>query len=243
MPDPSHAEGQAVFVASFGNEIEEVIRTNENIQAPRVTRIGVKDFSRRVPGEDTGSRSFFAGKIALGVVVFDVPADSRLRRERYVIVEVEIAAEGRDPLKLPTHALLEGFNLDQRRTRNHHEHRIAIGEVDGCAVEMVRQVGAAWTPCLPAGTEHEVIHDELTAAVEQIDQGHFSVRGIEFVPLLHLFPRQSAPLAAQRIAQASKFLLFVQKLFARRKPFRMRDDGWVNCVECAASHDDPPWLG
>ena len=74
MADPGHGEGQAVFVAAFGDEIEKVIRTDQNIQSPRIAGIGMKDFARRILGEDAGSRSLFAGELALGVVVVDLAA-------------------------------------------------------------------------------------------------------------------------------------------------------------------------
>src|SRR5258708_16375289 len=104
MSDPRHGEGQAVFVAALGDEIEEVIRADQNIQSPRIAGIGMKDFARRILGEDAGTRTFFAGELAHGVVVVDLAAGPLLRREGNVIVEIEIAAEGRDPLKLPAHA-------------------------------------------------------------------------------------------------------------------------------------------
>ena len=93
MADPGHAEGQAVFVAALGDEIENVIRTHQNIQAPRIAGIGMKDFARRILGKDAGPRPFFAGELAHGVVVVDLAAGPLLRREGNVIVEIEIAAE------------------------------------------------------------------------------------------------------------------------------------------------------
>ena len=36
MADPGHGEGQAIFVAALGDEIEEVIRADQNIQSPRI---------------------------------------------------------------------------------------------------------------------------------------------------------------------------------------------------------------
>jgi hypothetical protein len=106
-----------------------------------------------------------------------------------VIVEIEIAAEGRDPLKLPAHAFLEGFDLVERSARNHRERGIAIGQVHGRTVEMIRHVRTAWAALLPAWTEHEVVHNELAAAIEKIGQRYLALARIEFIPLLYPFPR------------------------------------------------------
>ena len=51
---------------------------------------------------------------------------------------------------------------------------------------------------------------------------------IKFIPLLYLFPGQSAALAAQFIAQAGELFLFGQELAAGGKPFHMRNDVWVS---------------
>lgn len=218
MADPGHAEGQTVFVAPFGDKIEEVIRAHQNVQSPRIAGIGMKDFARRILGEDAGTRTFFAGELALGVVVLHLASGLFFRREGNVIVKIEIASERRDPLKLPAHALLEGFDLGERRARNHRERGVAIGQVRGRAVEMIRHLRAAWATRLPAGAEHEVVHNELAAAAEKIGPRYFALGRIKFITLLDLFPRQGAALAAQFIAQAGELFLFFQELAARGQP-------------------------
>src|SRR5271170_2430279 len=96
---PRHGERQAVFVAALGDEIEKVVRPHQNIQSSRIAGIRMKDLARRIPGEDAGSRALFAGELFRGVVVVDLTAGLLLRCEGNVVVEIEIAAEGRDPLK------------------------------------------------------------------------------------------------------------------------------------------------
>ena len=53
----------------------------------------MKDFARRILGENACSWTFFAREFALGVVVFDFSAGSFFRRERHMIVEIKVAAE------------------------------------------------------------------------------------------------------------------------------------------------------
>src|ERR1700749_290864 len=113
-----------------------------------------------------------------------------------MIVEVEIAAKLRDPLKLPAHGPLEGFDLAYWSARNHHQRRVAIGEVHGGAVKMIRPERTAWAALFPPRTQHEVIHEELPAAAEKIGQRYLSPCRIECIWLLYLFPGQSAALAA-----------------------------------------------
>src|SRR5271154_4236285 len=135
----------------------------------------MKDLARRILGKDAGSRSLFAGELANTVVVVDLAAGLLLRRKGNVVVEVEIAGEGRDPLKLPAHALLEGFDLGQRSARNRHQRGVAIGEGYGSAVEMIRHVRTAGATRLPAWAEHEVVDNKLAAAVEKIGQHYLAL--------------------------------------------------------------------
>src|SRR5450631_2595431 len=135
----------------------------------------MKNFARSILGEDTGPWSFFAGELFLDVVVFDLAAGLFFRRKRNVIGEIEIAAKGRHPMKPPAHALFEGFDFGERSTRRYHKRGIAIGKVNGRTVKMICQVRAAWAALLPAGTKHEVVHNELAAAVEKIGQRYLAL--------------------------------------------------------------------
>jgi hypothetical protein len=75
--------------------------------------------SREVRERKTGS--FPVGPSRHGVVVVNLAVGLLLRRRGNVLVEVEITLERRDPLKLPAHALLEGFDFGQPSVRNHYE--------------------------------------------------------------------------------------------------------------------------
>ena len=92
------------------------------------------------------------------------------------------------------------------------------------AIEMIGQIGAAFATLLPAWTEHEMINDQLTAAVEQIGQCFFAIRALEHVLLVDLDHWQLAPRCAQRISLAREFLFQSQQIFPRHEPFLFRYD-------------------
>ena len=66
---------------------------------------------------------------------------------------------------------------------------IALRQMNGGAVEMVGQERAARAALLPARTEHEVIDDQLAAAVEQVGQRLLATGSVEHIGLVDLDPR------------------------------------------------------
>src|SRR5438132_13469088 len=63
------------------------------------------------------------------------PADGSVSVRKIVI---EVVLQRRDPLEAPSHPLLEALDLRQRRARDRNEADVALIEVDGDAVEIVR---------------------------------------------------------------------------------------------------------
>jgi hypothetical protein len=68
------------------------------------------------------------------------------------------------------------------------------------------------------GTEHEVVDEQLSAALEQIEQGRLAVRALEDVGLVDENPRQPAAVGGERIACARGFLFPGEQLVASRLP-------------------------
>src|SRR5436190_2028152 len=99
-----------------------------------------------------------------------------------------------------------------------------MGEVDGHPVKMIGKIRAARAALFPAGTEHEVIDDELATAFEQFGERLFAARAVEYVVLVNLDPGQFAPPPAQLVAGAGELLLGDEMRLARSKPFVLRDD-------------------
>ena len=52
-------------------------------------------------------------------------------------IEIEVAAGGRYPLDMPSHALFEGFDFRQRSTRHGNVADIALLEMDKDAVDVI----------------------------------------------------------------------------------------------------------
>ena len=73
-------------------------------------------------------------------------------------------------------------------------------------------------PAFHTGFEEGAVNDQLTAAVEQVEQARLSLRPVEFVFLLHGHPRHSPALRCQRVTGPGQLLLFNEKLLARSFP-------------------------
>jgi hypothetical protein len=131
---------------------------------------------------------------------------------------IEVIAGGRQPLEAPAHALPEGLNLCERRARDRDESHVALGEVNGRAIEMIRQQRAARAALLPAWSEHEVVDDQLAAPVEQVGERLLAGRALEDVSLLDLDPGQLASERAQPVALSGELLLLPQEPLARGDP-------------------------
>jgi hypothetical protein len=91
-------------------------------------------------------------------------------------------------------------------------------EMPVCAIEMVRQIRAALAPFFPIGTKHEVINNQLTAAIEEIRQSLLAVCSIENVLLFHLNPWQFAPMAAHFVTQSCQLFFPRQQILACDEP-------------------------
>src|ERR1700752_5234419 len=101
-----------------------------------------------------------------------------------MIVAIEIIGVRRDPREAPTHTRLERSDLLDRRSRYHRQRDVSCGEVRNASVEMIGQQRATWASFRPAGTKHEVVHDELAFAGEQIGEGYLAVPTVEHIVLL-----------------------------------------------------------
>src|SRR5438105_1719684 len=101
-------------------------------------------------------------------------------------------------------------------------------EVHESALDMVDFERAADAALLPAGTEHEMLDDQLAAAVEQVGERLLALRTIEHIGLFDLDPWQVAPLRAQLVAQTGEFLFLGQMRLARGQPLLSRDNPMVH---------------
>ena len=79
-------------------------------------------------------------------------------------------------------------------------------------------------PAVHAGLEERAVDDQLTAAVEQVEQARLALGPVELVLLLHRQPRHPPTLGGQRVTGARQLLLLHEQLLARSLPLLGRHD-------------------
>src|SRR4029077_20268993 len=173
------------LVASLRSAVEPLVHTPETVQSPRIGRVGVVDDalleSERAHArplarvcERVGSAGgceldddwrwgcCFVHRVAAALVVLiDGSRALLLLDERDVKVEVELAVERGDPGKGPSHSTLVGLQLREWRQRHRRKCDVVVRQMDGEAVEPVRDRRAGGAPSLEVGPEHEVVDEEL----------------------------------------------------------------------------------
>src|SRR5688572_3224032 len=92
-------------------------------------------------------------------------------------------------------------------------------EVDGEAVEPVRDRGAGRTARLVVGPEHEVVDEELRAPSEQICQRGAPFIRLESVLLVDPNPRQLLTSPCQLVAAPRQLLFRLEQFLPACKPF------------------------
>src|SRR6266567_3920300 len=74
------------------------------------------------------------------------------------------------------------------------------------------------------GLEEGAIDDQLTAALEQIEQANFTLGSVELIFLVHSLPRHPPAFGGQRITRAGQGLLLHEELLPRSLPLLLRHD-------------------
>src|ERR1700729_1777201 len=83
-------------------------------------------------------------------------------------------------------------------------------------------------PAKHTGLEESAIEDQLTAALEQIEQAYLALGSIKIVFLVHSHPRHPTAFGCQRITRAGEGLLLNEQLLTRSLPLLLRHDS--GCV-------------
>src|SRR6266849_4982805 len=147
----------------------------------------------------------------------------------HVEVVVEVASLRRIPREGPAHPLPEWLDLADRCPRHRSERGIVRVQV-GQGTDAVGLVGADRTPLVPGRVEHEVLHDELGPALEQIKEAGFAVRAFEDVVLLDSDGRHLAAPARDLLESAHGLLLGGLQLLTCGYPLGGRDDSWTHLL-------------
>ena len=75
--------------------------------------------------------------------------------------------------------------------------------------------------------EHEVIDDQLPAAVEEVFETQLAVRAVEAIVLFDLHHGEPASLGIHGVVMPGQFLLVSEELPALAEPFGLRHDRWM----------------
>src|SRR5205807_2284760 len=103
------------------------------------------------------------------------------------------------------------------------------------SVELIAQVRAPRAGAeLVIGPEHDVVGEELRAAVEELGERPLPVLGVELVVLLHRDPGELTALLGHALAELGVLGLELRKLIASRLPFLAGSD-------LVRGHLSPPW--
>ena len=104
------------------------------------------------------------------------------------------------------------------------QRRVACVQVAQVAARLSITNVHARAAVIPARVEHEVVDDELTPALEQVEQPGLTFGAVEDVLLVDLDHRQLAALSVHRVALAGELLLMGQQLLAGHEPLVSRHD-------------------
>ena len=114
----SHPEGSApAFISALGCQIQVVIVDVQFVVSPVVARIAVKNGAALILVEHAVPFALGSLRILYLEVVESVFLCELFRRERYVVVEIEIRIARREPLEIPAHPLLVRRQLARRIRR------------------------------------------------------------------------------------------------------------------------------
>ncbi len=223
VPDPRLRPFQAVLVSPLGSQVEEVVGGVQEVDPPRVARVGVKDGAPAVLVERAHSLTVRHIHFRFRKVVEHRSTPGFLRGEGRLIVVVEISRERGHPLEAPSHSLLERLDLGQRCPRDDDEAHVAVIEMNVDAAEIVGPERTVRTPLVPVRAEHEVVDDELAPFPEELDEGLLAAGLVEDIGLLDPLPRELAALPVQVVTQPREFLFSRQERRSRRQPFFVRN--------------------
>jgi hypothetical protein len=82
----------------------------------------------------------------------------------------------------------ESLDLRERRARAHHDRDVACVDVRRGAVDVIGDERATHAAFLLTRGEHEVVHDQLAATVEEIGERLLSIQAVEEIRLLDTHP-------------------------------------------------------
>src|SRR2546430_3104645 len=116
------------------------------------------------------------------------------------------------------------LDLGQRHVRHGHPGDVVLGQPgqprDGY---VVRQPGAS-RAVVVRPVVHELVDDQLSPTLEQVEQGLRALRRVEDVPIVEPDHREAPPPRGERVLRAGDFLLGLEQLVSGLLPLAGRND-------------------
>jgi hypothetical protein len=84
--------------------------------------------------------------------------------------------------------------------------------------DVANQLRAAWATVLPAWIKHEMVDNQLTAPIEEVEQASLAVWTLEEILLVKLDHRQPATFSIEPVSRMGGFLFLDEQLFASNEP-------------------------
>src|SRR5580704_1512175 len=205
-----------------------MMRAQQHVEPAGIRGVCEEDVAAFILQENAETWKLFAYVSTVGrdrsEVVVDLPLVDLLLRERDVEVEVEIAAEGRDPFEVPAHARLVRENLGERCARDGYDRHVVVGEVLSRSVDVLGLEGAAGTGGIPFGRVHQMMDNQLAAAVEEVWERLAALFGFERIALLDLQAGEPASLGGEPVPLAHVRLFLLEQRLPCGEPFLLRYD-------------------
>ncbi len=164
----------------------------------------------RATGGEVGMEDIF--------VIVDKHVESEPLCDPEVLGNVVMRGE---PGEVPTHPRLESLDVRLWRGRDQHQRCIAgvqvrevgeaVDEHGASATSTLGEIGNSWL-------EEKTIDDELSAAIEEIEQADLAVRSLELVRLVDPHHRQPAALGGKLGADAGRLLCPAEEIVAGSLP-------------------------
>src|SRR5512132_3268940 len=173
-------------------------------------------------------------------------ADKRVGAVPLVDVEVLVEVVGdRVPGDvLPSVALLQALDLGLGGARGEHQRRVPRVQVGGVG-DLVGDERAAHARPLriraalgvggDLGPVEGTVDDQLTAAIEEVEQARHAVGPLELVRLVHGQPWHPPTLGGERVTGAGQLLFLHEQFLARSVPLLPRHDR--GCLHADSSQD------
>jgi len=144
--------------------------------------------------------------------------------QTHVVVPVKVGSEGGIPWEIPSHSFLVLFDFGNGSTRDKHQSGVSTVQVRRRRRKVVCGKAATMASRLVIRSKHEMIDDQLLAALKKICEREFAAGVFEGVIFIDLHHRKVVPELLFEFGVCPGSGLFLhEKVFASSQPLLARD--------------------